>query len=95
MNAISILYAGNLSPETRIPLHNNKDSLTLAQEQTAKFPGVAKTVLIEEPLPKRGLLDKIAELQAGYDFAYFAFADSPFLDPVLGPLAQSVRAADS
>jgi len=35
------------------------------------------------PWTKRSLLEKIAELSAGYDLTYFAFADSPFLDPAL------------
>jgi len=32
---------------------------------------------------KKSLLEKIAVLQEGFDFAYFAFADCPFLDPAL------------
>jgi spiro-SPASM protein len=38
---------------------------------------------------KRSLLEKISELQAGFDCIYFAFADCPFLDPVLaGKIAE-------
>ena len=38
---------------------------------------------------KKSLLEKIAELQKGYDCIYFAFADCPFLDPALaGMIAQ-------
>ncbi|MDR2965274.1 MAG: spiro-SPASM protein [Treponema sp.] len=86
MDSIAILFAGNLSKEASVPLFNGKNSMELAREQAQKFPGVTKTVLIEKqdtPWTKQSLLDKIAELQAGYDFAYFAFADCPFLDPVL------------
>ncbi|MDR0464808.1 MAG: spiro-SPASM protein [Treponema sp.] len=32
---------------------------------------------------KRSVLEKTAELQEDFDLAYFAFADCPFLDPVL------------
>jgi len=32
---------------------------------------------------KRSLLEKISELQAEFDLTFFAFADCPFLDPVL------------
>jgi spiro-SPASM protein len=31
----------------------------------------------------RSLLERVAALAAGFDFAYFAWADCPFLDPVL------------
>ena len=38
---------------------------------------------------KRSVLEKIAELQSDFDCIYFAFADCPFLDPVLaGKLAE-------
>jgi spiro-SPASM protein len=38
---------------------------------------------------KRGLLEKISEIQAGFDLTFFAFADCPFLDPVLaGKIAE-------
>jgi spiro-SPASM protein len=32
---------------------------------------------------KRSLLERISELQTGFEHQYFAFADCPFLDPVL------------
>ena len=38
---------------------------------------------------KKSLLEKISELQNGFDCIYFAFADCPFLDPTLaGMIAQ-------
>ncbi|MCL2410618.1 MAG: spiro-SPASM protein [Treponema sp.] len=38
---------------------------------------------------KKSLLERISELQTGFDLTYFAFADCPFLDPVLaGSLAR-------
>ncbi|MCL2277619.1 MAG: spiro-SPASM protein [Treponema sp.] len=38
---------------------------------------------------KKSALEKIAELEAGFDLTYFAFADCPFLDPALaGALAR-------
>jgi spiro-SPASM protein len=105
MNALLILYAGRLSNEAFQPLLNGKNSVSLAVEQTNKFPGVGKTVLLaqggdfsflngveieqRDSWTKRSLLEKIAELQAGFDIAYFAFADCPFLDPALaGSIAE-------
>jgi len=42
-----------------------------------------------ETWTKRNTLEKIAELQEGFDLAYFAFADCPFLDPILaGKMAE-------
>ncbi|MDR0322036.1 MAG: spiro-SPASM protein [Treponema sp.] len=42
-----------------------------------------------EAWTKRTLLERISELQTGFDCIYFAFADCPFLDPALaGALAQ-------
>jgi len=35
------------------------------------------------PWTKRSLLEKIAGLEIGFDCVYFAFADCPFLDPVI------------
>ncbi|MDR2543366.1 MAG: spiro-SPASM protein [Treponema sp.] len=36
-----------------------------------------------EKWTKRCLFEKISELQTGFDLIYFAFADTPFLDPAL------------
>jgi spiro-SPASM protein len=99
MNAILILFGGNLTDQAFLPLLNGKNSISLAVEQGQKFPGVSKTALLapdgdfsflngvqieqRDAWTKKSLLDKTAELQAGFDFAYFAFADSPFLDPAL------------
>jgi len=104
MNAILILYAGNLSKTAFEPLYNGKNSVELAVEQAQKFPTAGKTVILAdkkndfsfleqkveiiEPSSarlwtKRCLLEKIAELQTGFELVYFAFADCPFLDPAL------------
>ncbi|MDR2952213.1 MAG: spiro-SPASM protein [Treponema sp.] len=99
MNALLALFAGNPSPEAFEPVFNGKNSLELAVERAGKFPGVGKTALFasggdfsflenvqierRETWTKRGLLERIAELQAGFDCAYFAFADCPFYDPAL------------
>jgi len=99
MNAILVLFAGNLKEEAFEPLYDGKNSITLTLEQAQKFPGVGKTALLvsqgdfsflecvqieqRETWTKRSLLEKTAELQAGFDFAYFAFADCPFLEPAL------------
>jgi len=105
MNALLVLFAGELSTEAFGPLFDGKNSVFLAVEQAKKFPGVGKTVLLAQggdfsflngveieqraSWTKRSLLEKIAELQAGFDIAYFAFADCPFLDPALaGSIAE-------
>jgi spiro-SPASM protein len=100
MNAILILYGGNLSDQAFLPLLNGKNSICLSVEQGQKFEGVTKTALLasskgdfsflngiqieqRDNWTTKSLLEKIAELQAGFDCAYFAFADCPFLDPAL------------
>ena len=105
MNALLVLYGGRLSGEAFEPVLNGKNSAALSLEQARKFPGVGKTVLLasqgdfsflsgvqieqRDSWTKRSLLEKIAELQAGFDCAYFAFADCPFLDPALaGAIAE-------
>ena len=107
MNALLIVYGGNLSKYAFEPLLKNdgKNSIALSLEQSQKFPGVKKTVLIagegdfsflnniqieqKDSWTKRSVLEKIAELQTGYDLIYFAFADCPFLDPALaGSMAE-------
>jgi spiro-SPASM protein len=51
------------------------------------FPGGVQ--IEQKDWTKRSLLERIAELQAGFDCVYFAFADCPFLDPALaGALSQ-------
>ena len=107
MNALLVLYAGNLSSEANKPLLNGKNSIAIAIERSQKFPGVHKTVILAgasmesrqltseaahfgdikiETRPAwtvAALLDTLASLSSGFDFAYFAWADCPFLDPVL------------
>jgi len=102
MNALSILYTGNLSKYAFEPLFKGQNSLTLAVEQAKKFPGAVKTVLLasqgdfsnlngveieqRDVWTKKSLLLKISELQSGFDLIYFAFADCPFLDSELAGL---------
>jgi spiro-SPASM protein len=105
MNALLILYAGHLTNEAFQPLFDGKNSVSLAVEQAKKFLGAGKTVLLaqrgdfsflngaeieySDSWTKRSLLEKIAGLQTGFDIAYFAFADCPFLDPSLaGSIAE-------
>jgi spiro-SPASM protein len=103
MNALLILFAGNLSDEAFQPLIEGKSSLELVL-QRSPFPGVGKTVLLAGsrgefptgiPVERRDswtvktLLEAIAVHSAGYDLTYFAWADCPFLDPALaGRLAE-------
>jgi spiro-SPASM protein len=53
MNALLVLFAGNLSGEAAspavLPLINEKNSLILALQQAQSFPGVGKTVLFTGP----------------------------------------------
>jgi spiro-SPASM protein len=98
MKALSVLFGGRLVEETFEPILNGNNSISLTLEQAKKFPHAEKTVLLapqgDFPFPdsvqieqknwtKRSLLEKIAELQAGFDCVYFAFADCPFLDPAI------------
>jgi spiro-SPASM protein len=99
MNAVLVLFGGRLSKEAFEPVFDGKNSVYLSVEQAKKFPGAGKTVLLavqgdfsfldgvqieqRDSWTKRSLLEKIAELQSGFDCAYFAFADCPFLDPVM------------
>jgi len=109
MNALLVLYAGNLSDEASGSILGEKNSLSLALEQARNFPGVGKTVLLagpsqipgtlplenviieskDEPWTVKTLLEAIAIHSVGFDFSYFAWADCPFLDPVLaGKIAE-------
>jgi len=105
MNALLVLYGGHLSAEAFEQVFDGKNSVTLALEQAQKFPGVGKIALLacqgdfsflegvqierRDFWNRRTLLEKMAELQSGFDCLYFAFADCPFLDPVLaGAIAE-------
>ncbi|MCL2184859.1 MAG: spiro-SPASM protein [Treponema sp.] len=102
MNAILVLYAGNLTKYAFKPLFNGENSLSLTANRAQKFPGVTKTVLLASQgdfsflhgieieqrgkWTKKSLLERISELQSGFDLIYFAFADCPFLDCELAGL---------
>jgi spiro-SPASM protein len=49
MNALLVLYAGNLSGSALEPLSEGKNSLIWALERAREFPGVGKTVLLAGP----------------------------------------------
>jgi spiro-SPASM protein len=54
------------------------------------WPGMPAEIRLERRLvwTKGALLESLSELSAGFDLSYFAWADCPFLDPVLaGALA--------
>ena len=46
MNALLVLYAGNLRPEAFEPLINGQNSVILTLERAQKFPGVVKTLVL-------------------------------------------------
>jgi spiro-SPASM protein len=100
MNALLILYAGNLSDTAYESVFDGKNSVLVATEQAKSFPGVGKTVLFactnadfsgltdiqaekKDRWTKRSLLERISDLQTDFELIYFAFADCPFLNPVL------------
>jgi spiro-SPASM protein len=100
MNALLILYGGNLNAGAFEPLFDGKNAFQLSFEQAVQFPGVSKTALFvsaggdfscltgvqveqRDKWTKRSLLERISELQTGFDLIYFAFADCPFLDTAL------------
>jgi len=106
MNALLILYAGNLTGTAYESVFKGKNAVLVATEKAKSFPGVGKTVLFADAnadlsgltdiqvekkdlWTKRSLLERISELQSDFELIYFAFADCPFLDPVLaGKLAE-------
>jgi len=106
MNALLILYAGNLSDTAYDGVFDGKNSVQLSVDKAKMFPGVGKTVLFaranadfsdltdiqvekKDRWIKRSLLERISELQGDFELIYFAFADCPFLDPILaGKLAE-------
>jgi len=106
MNALLILFAGNLTDTAYESVLDGKNAVQLSIEQAKKFPGVGKTVLFtcanadfsgltdiqvekRDRWTKISLLERISELQTDFELIYFAFADCPFLDPVLaGKLAE-------
>jgi len=49
MNALLVLYAGNLSGEAAEPLAGGKNSVAIALERAWSFPGIGKTVLLAGP----------------------------------------------
>ena len=49
MNALLVLYAGDLSEQALEPLVDGKNSLNLALERSSRFPGVGKIVLLTAP----------------------------------------------
>jgi hypothetical protein len=49
MNALLVLFAGNLSGEAMESLVGGKNSLNLAMERSSLFPGIGKIVLLAGP----------------------------------------------
>ncbi|MDR1507712.1 MAG: spiro-SPASM protein [Treponema sp.] len=105
MNALTVLFGGSLAGEAFEPVLGGKSAFSLALERAASFPGTEKVVLlgkegVEYP---RGpgfsviaadwnvslLLKTLSEEAEGFDLAYYAWADTPFLDAELaGRLAE-------
>jgi spiro-SPASM protein len=113
VNALAVLYGGDLHPEAFSKVFSvsgtEKCALDLALERVRQFPGVQKTVLLGREggswpdLPpdtellfppsagadgpstwtRKALLDALARAGAGFDLSYYAWADTPFLDPAL------------
>ena len=46
-------------------------------------PGADFQIIRKNQWTRKQVLEAISQIQAGYDIAYFAWADCPFLDPVL------------
>lgn len=103
MNALLVLYAAHLSAEADESLIGEKSAFALALEQSQRFPGVNKTVVLtDNDLPAfpgiqierrktwtvKSVLEAIAVHSEGFELSYFCWADCPFLDPELaGKLA--------
>jgi spiro-SPASM protein len=105
MNALTVLFGGNLSAEAFEPVFGGKSAFSLALERAAAFPDTKKRVLLGKPgteLPAGSgyslitgewtvslLLKTLSVESEGYDFTYYAWADTPLLDRELaGKLAE-------
>ncbi|MDR2048449.1 MAG: spiro-SPASM protein [Treponema sp.] len=94
MNALTVLFGGNLADEAFKPVFGGKSAFSLALERAAAFPGTKKVVLLGKAgMEPPGacslitgewtvslLLKTLSEAAEGFDFAYYAWADTPFLD---------------
>jgi spiro-SPASM protein len=92
MRALTVLYAGNLAAEAKMPVFAGKCALDMAKEKAAAFPGTEKLLVLGEgdaDWTVSRLLKTVSEESQNFDFAYFAWADSPFLDSeIAGRLAE-------
>ncbi|MDR2143414.1 MAG: spiro-SPASM protein [Treponema sp.] len=110
MNALTVLFGGNLAGEAFKPVFGGKSAFSVALERAAAFPGTKKVIVLgnggtEYPAgnPAGGpacsvivrewtvslLLKTLSEESEGFDFTYYAWADTPFLDGELaGKLAE-------
>ena len=110
MNALTVLFGGNLAGEAFRPVFGGKSAFSLALERAAAFPGTGKVILLgkegtEYPVggPARGpacsvivrewtvslLLKTLSEEAEAFDFTYYVWADTPFLDGELaGKIAE-------
>ncbi|MDR2313243.1 MAG: spiro-SPASM protein [Spirochaetaceae bacterium] len=99
MHALTVLYGGALHPLAFKPLYGGQSAFSLALERAGSFPGTEKILVLAEDaldLPEipgqlltrqkwtvPDLLRVLSEESSAYDFAYYAWADTPFLDPSL------------
>jgi spiro-SPASM protein len=98
MNSLAVLYGGNLGPEAfQQVFPGGKSALSLALERARLFPGCQKVVLLgregDPNLPsdavlrphwtRRALLEALSQVAQGFDLTFYAWADTPFLDPEL------------
>jgi spiro-SPASM protein len=105
MNALTVLFGGNLADEAFRPVFNGKNAFSLALERAAAFPGTKKVVVlgkagieyppgpacsvITEDWTVSLMLKTLSEEAEGFDFTYYAWADTPFLDRELaGKIAE-------
>ncbi|MDR2210278.1 MAG: spiro-SPASM protein [Spirochaetaceae bacterium] len=99
MHALTVLYGGALHSPAFQPLRGGGSPFSLALERARSFPGTEKVLVlagegtelpeVSGPVISRPewtvseLLRVLSEESSGYDFAYYAWADTPFLDPAL------------
>jgi spiro-SPASM protein len=107
MRALTVLFGASLGPNAFQPVFSGKSALALERgrafpgtEKVLLLTGdgfdraaCAGVSLREAPVwTKKSLLEILAGESAGFDLTYFAWADAPFLDPVLaGTLAERHR----
>jgi spiro-SPASM protein len=98
MKLAAVIYAGSLSPHALVPIGAGGSAYERCLEFVRRLPGLGRAVVAEGSLrlpegafPKRHreswtfdqVLEEMADIGQGADAVLLAWADEPFLDPLL------------